>query len=61
MYPCVTILRMLLLKKYNEDGWRQIKNMMDHWELRCNDKKVAAGISGYTYTYRKKIVAFLIK
>jgi len=55
MYPCVTILRMLLLKKYNEDGWRQIKNMMDHWELRCNDKKVAAGISVMTKLFTERL------
>ena len=44
LYSCVSIIRVLLLKLNNSQGWALIQNMMDHWQERSRDDKVLAAI-----------------
>ena len=44
LYSCVSIIRVLLLKLNNSQGWDLIQNMMDHWQERSKDDKVMAAI-----------------
>ena len=44
LYSCVSIIRVLLLKLNNSQGWDLIQNMMDHWQERSTDDKVMAAI-----------------
>ena len=54
-YPCVTVLRVLLLKKTDPEGWSLIQNMMDHWTERSKDKKVVEGIMVMTKLFKGRL------
>ena len=45
LYPCLTVLRVLLLKISDPHGWDLIQKMMDHWEERKRDPKIVGGIT----------------
>ena len=44
LYSCVSIIRVLLLKLKDSQGWALIQNMMDHWEERSQDHNVLAAV-----------------
>ena len=48
LYSCVSIIRVLLLKQNNKQGWTLIEKMMDHWEERSSDQHVISAIKVMT-------------
>ena len=40
LYSAVAILRLLLLKRADSARWRQVEQLMDHWEERSTDDEV---------------------
>ena len=54
-YPCVTVLRVLMLKKTDPEGWSLIQKMMDHWPERSKDKKVVEGIMVMTKLFKGRL------
>ena len=55
LYSCVSIIRVLLLKQNNQQGWALIENMMDHWDERSEDEKVVNAIKVTTHLVRKRL------
>ena len=44
LYSAVAILRLLLLKRADSARWRQVEQLMDHWEERARDPATVAAL-----------------
>ena len=44
LYSAVAILRLLLLKRADLARWRQVEQLMDHWEERARDPATVAAL-----------------
>ena len=55
LYPCITVLRVLLLKVSDPKGWALIQRMMDHWEERKTDPKIVGGIKVMETLFKQRL------
>ena len=55
LYPCITVLRVLLLKVSDPQGWTLIQRMMDHWQERREDPKIQGGIKVMETLFKQRL------
>ena len=55
LYSAVAILRLLLLKRADLARWRQVEQLMDHWEERSKDESTVAALKIIFAFFTKKL------
>jgi len=53
LYTALAVLRVLLVKKKDPENWVKVEALMDHWEERENDSKVAEAVNMMCQFFQK--------